>query len=212
MKLYKYIYINPESHDSSLFQKCFTKIKVAGPNDLNDPFEGFFSRSDLNKKIACFSEVPPVKNNDCIYMWSFYANALKGICIEYDFLSPVNPSFKHGKVSYKDKASINIFSKYPSWKAESEYRFVLPAGSDNFISIEKIGLTISAVYLGVRLLGGHPVKINERNQKMRNHAIYKWIRENLKDVPVHVCARNKTQFKIVSKILSKVTTPKKARF
>lgn len=209
MKLYKYISIDPDSDDVGLFRSCFTTIKVSGPNDLNDPFEGFFSRSDLNKRIGCFSRVPPVKNDNCIYMWSFYANALKGICIEYDFYATTVKSFKHGKVSYENKTNINIFSKYPSWKAEKEYRFVLPTGSESFIPVENFGLTVSAVYLGVRLLGGHPVKINERNQKMRSHAIYKWIRQNLKNVPVHVCVRNRTQFKINSKILSEINPARK---
>lgn len=200
MKLYKYIPV--PVLDNKLYLSYFTNLKVSYPNELNDPFEGFFSRSDLKKRIGCLSMVPPADDKNSIYMWSFYANALKGICIEYNFIPPKVASLKHDRVSYSDKNGINIFTKYSSWKVEKEYRFILASGDERFLPIKNFGLDVSAIYLGVGLLGGHPVDIKSRNQQMRQLEIYCWLKKNFNSTPVHVCARNRKKFMIISKSLT----------
>lgn len=87
MKLYKYIPFKSCSKtdcstfsklNSNLFESFFTNLKVTSTNDLNDPFEGFFSAVDSRKKVGCLSLTPPANDINSIYMWSHYGNALKG--------------------------------------------------------------------------------------------------------------------------------------
>ena len=204
MKLYKYCSLP----DLEKYQSLLTNLKISKPNDLNDPFEGFFSKIDLQKRIGCLSGTAPTGNNDSIYMWSFYANALKGICIKYEFQNSLNDkSIKHGPVKYivrcaKNK-KISLFHKYLSWVPEQEYRFIFSGEIPEFYPINELSLKVTGIYLGVGLLGGHPVDVKERNKSMRELKIYNWLASNLsKDVPIYVCARNRQKYKVVHKKLN----------
>lgn len=192
---------------SNSFDSIFARIKISNSSELNDPFEGFFSKEDMKKKIACFSLVSPVNDKNSIYMWSHYANSLKGICIEYDFKGIEGSEVKCGFVEYgKEKKTHNkssLFHKYLTWKLEKEFRFIFSNESGNFISPQKLSLKINSVYLGVCLLGPNPLDIKKRDVLFRNLDIYKWIRSNdvLKSIPIYGAVRPrpvKSQYRINS--------------
>ena len=86
-KLYKYVSFQ-ENHIRSLLTD---ELYFNSPDSFNDPYEPFLLfegnerygatiKSGLEKSaITCFS-----RSHDNFTLWSYYANGMKGICIEYD--------------------------------------------------------------------------------------------------------------------------------
>lgn len=83
----------------------------------------------INKSgIKCFTD-----RNDCILMWSHYANCHRGICLKFDVLE--DPSFfvyplamdyrkDYPRMKFTDKrfTSTLLKTKYSDWSYEHEYR------------------------------------------------------------------------------------------
>jgi len=117
-----------------------------------------FIKDYMNKiYLSSFSEI-----NDSTLMWSHYAEKLKGICIEYDFLDNdyiinfLEPVY-YTKQRYAitngfgfDKTNntlrIAAFTKANDWKYEREWRIVFPNCRDGHFKVPKP----KAIYLGTR--------------------------------------------------------------
>lgn len=86
-RIYKYVSFQ-EHHIRSLLTD---ELYFSSPDAFNDPYEPFMLfegdkrfgetlKADLeNSAITCFS-----RSNNNFTLWSYYANGMKGICIEYD--------------------------------------------------------------------------------------------------------------------------------
>jgi hypothetical protein len=196
MRLYKYLNIN--LNDLSGINSYFENLKFSIPKNLNDPFEGFFLKKDFKKRIGCLSKTKPYGEHDSIYMWSFYANGLKGICIEFEFKQHRDNNFESRQMSYVNKFQKNfsLFTKYKSWESENEYRFVLKPGKKMLLPISELGLRIKAIYIGVGVLGGMKINVKTRNNRIKEHNLYKKIEGLSLNIPVYVCVRNRNKFLI----------------
>lgn len=144
-------------------QEDFARIKIiletghfwcSKFSELNDPMEGSFHASTIEKitesfdqkiqyKICSFSSREAFKEPT---LWGYYANGFRGIAIEVECNKD-----QVKKISYEeDIASIDektveeiLNTKLKPWEKEREYRFLVE--SDN--NYHKIG-TIKAVYFG----------------------------------------------------------------
>lgn len=103
-------------------------------------------------KVACFSETW-----ESIPMWSYYANAHKGVCLKYDFklLDNSNITYKnicsslqkvwYSEQRYKDdKGMFTPFVKSLQWAHEQEWR-LFRESTENYIYIP----CLSEIYLGI---------------------------------------------------------------
>lgn len=106
---------------------------------------------DFDLGITCFSEC---KDNDIL--WSYYSDASKGICMEFDFSSE-NPEFQKAirKVKYCNNFIINTnedldilpFRKKVMYEKEQEWRIVTTE-SGKRLQFNKSSLR--SIYIGIR--------------------------------------------------------------
>lgn len=123
-------------------------------SELNDPMEGAFHSSSIEKineafeqkmhyKICSFSGKEAFEDPT---LWGYYANGFRGIAIEVE-----RGDTELRKINYKksiksiDDASVDeiLTTKLNPWKKEEEYRFLV-LSDNNFHEIGKI----KAVYFG----------------------------------------------------------------
>ncbi len=86
-KLYKYSELNEYFFDSISKNSLFFN----SPNAFNDPYEPLLvSNFEKNFEDACKAELKNTgicclsTKKDSLHLWSFYAKALKGVCIEFN--------------------------------------------------------------------------------------------------------------------------------
>lgn len=96
-------------------------------------------------KISCFSE-----NRDSLLMWAYYANAHKGVCLEFDLKNDMVLSKHCHKVQYTKHFDVGDFSytyfaKGEQWQHEQEWRVV-----NNGFEYEHTD-TLKAIYLGFKM-------------------------------------------------------------
>lgn len=96
-------------------------------------------------KVSCFSEY-----NDSILMWAYYANAYKGVCIQYDVASNSLLQKICHKVQYTDHFNENhtdssiYYRKSRAWEHEQEWRIVCSTEKDFVPDIHATAIYISS--------------------------------------------------------------------
>lgn len=151
--------------------KSETKIES---EKLQKELEGDWITLKKQMAVCCFTE-----SVDNFLMWSHYANAYNGVCLEYDvseirdlkyFLSPVlytdklirardymtKEDFEKDKYNRLMKAAIlSVLSKQSQWKYENEWRIIniVENDSDRYILMPPP----KAIYVGF--------KVNSENRK-----------------------------------------------
>lgn len=154
-------------------QKLKSETKIEAEK-LQKELEGDWTTLKEQMAVCCFTE-----SVDNFLMWSHYANAYNGICLEYDlnevrhlnyFLSPVLYTDKLIKARdyitkedlEKDKynrfikaAIISVLSKQSQWKYENEWRIIniVENESDRYIPMP----LPKTIYVGF--------KVNNENRK-----------------------------------------------
>lgn len=223
--LYKYCKLP----DFQFWKAMLSKVKFSKLSFLNDPFEGFLKVRDESGNVidqvpddtcvASFSMVKPYsrvekdrnkKTDDVIesniYMWSHYADSLNGICIEYEVMEKNHNGVKAKEVTYitKHTEEISPFLKYKSWEFEQEYRLSISCKekgkSEKYKENSEVGLEIKRIFIGVRLLGKDKKhKGTTINKKMQSLPIVIYLHEKYPHIPLYVCARHRSSFKIIKK-------------
>ena len=144
------------------FRQLFRDKAIKNSAKLKKLFESQRKYTD-SLRVACFSE-----DYDNIQMWGYYANAHKGICVEYDtvqiqgdkrlLLAPVRYVKKYEKVISIDGRALekgiirSAYTKSSNWKNEKEWRIVEnndtlnESGNENGSLISFVKPT--AIYLG----------------------------------------------------------------
>lgn len=146
--------------------------------ELNDPMEGKFNTTGLNKKD--FEDIYKklkttricsmlTKQEDQTFpndylMWSHYANSHKGCCIEIQPTKQYNDGWQLLEVKYQDDLPLidttnldegirNILSvKTPTWNTEHEVRAIKQYDENKFSTqSEYYHVKIVAVYFGERV-------------------------------------------------------------
>lgn len=227
-KLYKYRSDEAWSRDVDLFKN--DKIWIPSMDSLNDPFEfsiDFNSSlldnmedyvqlkdkiknlveeySEYRSKCSAFSMC---ESNSNLLLWSHYANAHKGYCVEYDsidilqqfqcFLLPVVYQHNYLKAENLDLtkptapfelALRSVVTKSIEWRYEQEWRVVRTCQSN----IDKSEHTIkfpkpTAVYLGCN------ADCNVENEILKIC--------NQKQIPVYKMQKSITSYSIYPQILN----------
>lgn len=164
---FKYKSLRGESFKYFVQLLLDNQMYAATFKELNDPMEGAYILSkaigkDLKDKIIYQKEnvqiislVEKKNNNDKptnMLMWSHYADAHRGCCIEFHFENNGEDNVRSIKY-VKEIASENdqeikdinevLLRKFVDWKYEDEVRHV---GSTKFVPIK-----IDKIYLGMRI-------------------------------------------------------------
>ena len=156
---YKYISLeNPERFLDILLNK---RLYMPTYKQMNDPMEGIYATwgmegssiheinsRRLNLRMCCLSKSP----ND-VLMWSHYANAHKGCCLEVEVRDGDGPydieySSALPKIDNPDDVKGLLCHKNSAWEYENEVRFFKEEGkSSSFlkVNIKKVcfGMNVS---------------------------------------------------------------------
>lgn len=127
----KYLSISSVSDD---FRRLFRDKAIKNSERLKELFESQRKYID-SMRVAWFSE-----DNDNIQLWGYYANAHKGICVEYDIaqiqgnkrllLAPIRYVNEYEKVILIEERALeegmirSSYTKSSNWKNEKEWRIV----------------------------------------------------------------------------------------
>lgn len=179
--LYKRTYYKYRSlSDFERFLDIIVNKRLYGAiyKELNDPMEGKFNKTGLNrddfdpifKKLnttricSLLTKQDTQSFPDDFLMWSHYADSHKGCCLEIQPTKQYNRGWQLMEVKYQeelpmidvvnlDEGISNILSvKKPIWDTEHEVRAVKMYGEKEFNTHSPFyHVTISAVYLGDRI-------------------------------------------------------------
>ena len=156
MLLYRFRPFNEHTKDELLTEK----LHFSHPSTWNDPFEyNSDAMTDYGNRYACFAQNKS-KEQDALYnilMWSHYADAHKGICIEYEYRNwKYEPDYRvlSGGVSIRYGQIEGIACKNRCWEYENEYRMIAFFNSTFYEGINlqysEIRLKIKAIFCGVK--------------------------------------------------------------
>lgn len=179
-------YINPSSlyryrslrdFDREINAIESASLHCAAYSDLNDPMEGLYSSTVLQRKSKHFEEIraivadkqsahgicsfSEVNNNEL--MWAHYANEFRGICIGYSFgslLSRLPDDVEFVRLNYSEKAPTlqtlmgpvhsarrALSCKSYKWLYEREWRMFARQGLSYYNDVH----CVRTVYLGSRI-------------------------------------------------------------
>ena len=149
----------------------YKRLYLASYTELNDPMEGAYRicnageyddkwlrllRSEKNEIHVCSLS----KTYDNILMWSHYADAHKGCCIELEVTSEKGITKKEVQYveciediegnDYKEEAYQILSKKLKCWDYENEIRFLKEIPKDKRL-IKFIKIKIHTVYLGCKM-------------------------------------------------------------